>query len=158
MTKYYKLSWVGVVLWMAVIFYLSHQPAAVSSNLSSDITEFIINAVEDVFPDTGIDIRDLNHIVRKNAHFIAYFILGILMVNAFKGSVLPRRRSVIWALVFSVLYAMSDEFHQLFIPGRSGEVRDVFIDSTGAFFGIAFFIGFRKIRKWNQKKGSSSII
>lgn len=147
MTKYKKLSWLAVFLWMALIFYLSHQPSSVSSELSSGITEFIINAAEKLVPDIGIDLRDFHYIVRKNAHFIAYFILGILSINAIKSDKISGKHSIFLALGISVLYAMSDEFHQLFIAGRSGEVRDVFIDSSGALAGIVIYSGVMRIRK-----------
>ena len=48
------------------------------------------------------------------------------------------KKAIIIAFLGTFLYACSDEFHQLFIPGRSGEFRDVMIDSTGGIIGIVF--------------------
>lgn len=130
------IAWVAVASWMSIIFILSHQPASVSSGLSSGITEFLLGIIADWFPGSDSRVEEFHTLVRKYAHFIAYFILGVLLVNALgrwgelKGQVL------ISAFAISVLYAASDEFHQLFIAGRSGEVRDVLIDSAGAATGI----------------------
>jgi len=129
-------SWTAVIVWMALIFYLSHQPATQSNELSSGITNFIVKAVENVAPNLDFDISGFNYLVRKNAHFIAYLILGVLTFNALRVSGGRGARSVVIALGICVLYAISDEVHQLFIPGRSGEVKDVLIDSAGASVGI----------------------
>ncbi|UNC93967.1 VanZ family protein [Candidatus Contubernalis alkalaceticus] len=133
------LSWTAVIIWMGLIFYLSHQPAVESSRLSQGITEVIIQAVEKVFPNLEFDLRNLNHFVRKNAHFCAYLILGFLVVKALWISGAAGVKGMVLALVICVLYAVSDEVHQMFIPGRSGEVRDVFIDSVGAGIGIGLY-------------------
>lgn len=129
-------SWIAVIVWMALIFYLSHQPATQSNELSSGITAFIVKAVENVAPNLDFDISGFNHLVRKNAHFVAYLVLGVLTFNALRVSGVRGFRNVVIALGICILFAISDEVHQLFIPGRSGEVRDVLIDSAGASVGI----------------------
>ena len=70
------ISWLIVLLWMALIFFLSSQPADLSNELSTGITETIARAIERIIPGTEIIIGELNHIVRKNAHFIAYLVSG----------------------------------------------------------------------------------
>lgn len=117
--------------WMGCIFYLSHQPGSESSELSSNIVIVILSVVGNIIP-FDIDVSIFHTMIRKSAHFFAYFILGMLFYWALE------RMKVRWlyALLFSFLYAVSDEIHQLFIPGRSGEFRDVFIDSCGALVGI----------------------
>lgn len=91
--------------------------------------------------------------VRKSAHFFIYFVLGILMIS-FVGEF---RNINYIALLISIsicfLYACSDEVHQLFVSGRSGEACDVFIDTFGSFFGvIIYFICYTKYRKVKEKK------
>jgi VanZ family protein len=108
-------SWAAVIFWMALIFYLSHQPATESNGLSTGITETIIKTVEKIAPNANFDIRSFNHMVRKNAHFIAYLVLGVLTFNALRRSGVRGYRSVVLALVICVIYAISDEVHQLFI-------------------------------------------
>ncbi|MGF7185304.1 VanZ family protein [Desulfitispora alkaliphila] len=142
-----SISWAAVILWMVLIFYLSHQPAPESNELSKGITKGVVNTTERVAPNAEFDIRSLNHIIRKNAHFFAYFVLGLLVINALRVSGVNGTRSLILALGICVLYAVSDEVHQLFIPGRSGELRDVLIDSAGASVGIGVYMLVSKRRK-----------
>lgn len=140
-------SWAAVIVWMALIFYLSHQPATESNEQSTGITEIIITTLENLVPNAEIDIRGFHHMVRKNAHFIAYFILGVLVINSLRVSGVRGYRSMVLALGICVLYAISDEVHQLFIPGRSGEVSDVLIDSAGASVGIDVYLVFCRMKK-----------
>lgn len=139
MTKSKLVSWIAVVLWMGVIFLFSNQPATDSRELSSGITEFILTAIEKVSPEISGHVDTLHHIVRKNAHFTIYLILGALVLNALKKNGVRGYRNLIFALAICVVYATTDELHQLLIPGRSGEVKDVLIDSSGALTGIVFY-------------------
>jgi VanZ family protein len=139
------LSWAAVVIWMATIFYLSHQPGTTSSGLSSGITKVIIHTIETIAPDRDFHIGAFHHYVRKNAHFFAYMLLGILVLNALRSSSVVGYRKAGLALLICVLYAASDEIHQLFIAGRSGEIRDVGIDSAGACVGIVIWMVVGKV-------------
>lgn len=132
-------AWLAVVGWMALIFFLSHQPASVSSGLSSGITEFLLEMVNSIFPDSDAGVEQFHTFVRKNAHFIAYLILGFLLVNAVGNWRELSGRAMLVSFIVAVLYAASDEFHQLFIDGRSGELRDVGIDSAGAAAGVVLY-------------------
>ncbi|MEH7223203.1 VanZ family protein [Bacillus sp. JJ1566] len=80
------LSWTVVILWMAAIFHFSHQPVTKSNNLSKGIATTIVEKVEKVSPDREFTISKVNHIVRKNAHFFVYLVLGLLVLNALKRS------------------------------------------------------------------------
>lgn len=140
------ISWLLVVLWMALIFYLSHQPATESNRLSTGITERVVDIIERVTSDIDFDVSNFNHILRKNAHLFAYLILGVLVSNALKGNGIEGAKRILIALAICILYAISDEVHQLFIPGRAGQVRDVIIDSAGAVVGILGYIVFGKLK------------
>ena len=131
-----SLSWITVILLMTLIFYFSHQPVTISNDLSTGVTERIIETVEIVAPIEDINVDLINHIVRKNAHFFLYFFLGIFVLNALKNSGINGYRSGGIALFFCMTYAASDEVHQLFVTGRGAQVKDVLIDSTGAATGI----------------------
>jgi VanZ family protein len=63
-------------------------------------------------------------------HFLAYFILGLLAILAFEGLV-ARGRAPLYGVVFSLLYAFSDEWHQSFVPGRMASGQDLVMDSLG---------------------------
>ena len=134
-------SWLLVLSWMLLIFSLSAQPAEQSSQLSGGITVTVIETVEKVMPNLSINRDTLSHLIRKNAHFFAYLILGVLVTNAlYYSTKMQVKKQIILSFIICVLYAISDEVHQLFVPGRSGEVKDVLIDSAGA--GVGIFIYF----------------
>ena len=139
MKKYIFL--VLVILWMSLIFSLSDRSAVESTSNSNVIIDFIIDCSSKI---TGRDFNEveiqnfydvLEFPVRKSAHFILYFILGILVflfINEFKYSVNDK---MIITLLICLIYAFSDEIHQLFVSGRSGEFRDVLIDFLGSILG-----------------------
>ena len=132
------LSWVVVLLWMVFIFKLSSQPANESKELSSRVTEFVVETVEKV-TSKKFEVEDLGHIVRKNAHFFSYLIFGVLVMNAFRRLGAKGFKSCIHALIFSMLYAVSDEVHQAFVPGRGPQITDVLIDSLGVITGVLIY-------------------
>jgi vanZ family protein len=140
------LNYVIVCSWDLVIFTLSHQPAAVSSGQSG----VIVGHLQQAMP--GVSTAILTFLVRKSAHIIAYFILGILMYRALRITIRCWRTRTVasLALLSCSLYAVTDEIHQLFVPGRSGELRDVMIDSIAALVGVglcAWMMRWRSLRK-----------
>lgn len=137
-------SWAAVFLWLAFIFYLSNQPAAESNGLSKNITKVIFETIDKVIDldqsDTNIGlVEKFNHLIRKYAHFTLYLVLGILVTNAMIISGLIGYKTLIYSLLFCIIYAISDEVHQLFVLGRSAQVTDVLIDSLGSFIGIGLY-------------------
>lgn len=141
----------------AIIFYFSHQVADESSKQSSRLVEFISNVIPTIKnmeePDKTILKEEiLTPIVRKTAHFSIYAMLGIL-TTSFMLTIENKKigKIMIIALLFCFLYAITDEFHQTFIIGRSGEFRDVLIDTTGACIGSFLVIGINNIIRKNRK-------
>jgi len=133
------VPWIPVVLWMILIFYMSHQPAVVSDGLSTGITQKLMEFIEKVFSNSELNMDSVNHYVRKNAHFMEYLILGVLVINALRKSGMTGGKGITFALLMCILYASSDEYHQLFVQGRAGRVTDVLIDSSGALTGILLY-------------------
>ena len=129
-------SWGLVVFWMGAIFYFSHQSAFESGRLSRRVTLFVVDLLKKAAPRVEVEEQKTHHIVRKNAHFFMYFVLGILLLNALQRSGAEGEWALLSAVFLSAVYAASDEFHQLFVPGRSGNVKDVFIDTAGSISGI----------------------
>jgi VanZ family protein len=68
----------------------------------------------------------------KSSHAFFFGVLAVLFYRALVGEGLTRKRAAIRAIIFTVLYGASDEFHQMFTQGREARVRDVFIDGIGA--------------------------
>ncbi|KMJ59063.1 VanZ family protein [Bacillus sp. LL01] len=143
------LSWGSVLGWMALIFYLSAQHAEQSANLSGGITDAVKVFVDQVAPESNINIESLSYFVRKNAHFFAYLLLGLFSLNALRRSGVTLGKSAALAFTISVLYAISDEVHQLFVPGRIGQVSDVLLDSAGALVGIGLYL---LVRRWRSRR------
>ena len=79
----------------------------------------------------------MQFIVRKGAHFAIFLTLGALCQLAMSTYNIKLKRRVISALSISLVYAIFDEVHQTFVPGRAGQVRDVLIDFAGALTGVA---------------------
>lgn len=138
------ISWTAVVLWMALIFLLSAQVGDDSGSLSGGITAFVFKAINGVFPGIDLDMETMHHIIRKFAHFFAYFMLGMFILNALTCDKNCERRDFLVALIICVLYAASDEIHQSFVPGRGPAIKDVLIDSSGAFTGLMVLIFIKK--------------
>lgn len=120
-----------LVLWMLVIFLLSNQTGSESTSLSDKV-------ICSIFNDCNPEIYSF--IVRKIAHFILYFILGIFTIINFKIN----KENMIYALLICIIYAFTDEIHQMFINNRSGEVRDIIIDSLGSLSSIFLIYKFKK--------------
>jgi len=140
-------SWITVILWITLIFYLSHQSATDSNKLSIGVTGGIVERVDNVSPDNELDIGNFNHIVRKNAHFFIYLVLGVLVVNALRRSGVYIYKSIRLAFFICVLYSITDELHQLFVPDRGAQMEDMLIDSAGAIVGIGVYLVFRRAKK-----------
>ena len=152
MTAYKRISWIAAFSWMAVIFYLSHQPGSASSDLSSGVVAALLSFMDQVAPNLEFDIESFHTFVRKNAHFIAYFLLSLLSLNAWRSSGFRGLKQLGLGFGMAVLFAATDEIHQLFIDGRSGEVRDVLIDGAGAGLGVVVYAVADKLwRLWNEK-------
>lgn len=131
---------------MIGIFYFSSQTAIQSSGLSSNLTEKILVAIQDLFHITSDSKQDsflfhmIEIIIRKAAHMTEYAILAVTVGYPLYKFGKRKWRLILWSEVISVIYAMTDEFHQLFVPGRSGQISDVFIDGCGAFLGCFIFV------------------
>ncbi|SDO39232.1 VanZ family protein [Alkalicoccus daliensis] len=148
MRKQQITAWVLVLLWMSLIFYFSHQPGDTSSELSGGITETLLYILQSVLPVTFSE-EAMHTLIRKGAHFFVYFVLGILTLRALHSSRIHGASAVVYALCICILYAITDEVHQLFIPGRAGTITDVAIDSAGAAAGIALYL---LVSQWWRKK------
>lgn len=141
-SKYKKrISILLVIIWMILIFTMS----SFSSTESNNQSNFIIDIIANIFNINNID--NLNLIIRKLAHFTEYFILGVLVYNMTYNY----NKKTFIAIIICVLYAISDEFHQMIVPGRSCQLLDITIDSSGSITGIyiikTFINNLKKTRK-----------
>ena len=120
-----KNKWfIFTILWMFLIFWFSNQDAT-NSTIQSN---FFLK----LFPFLPV------FIIRKAAHMTLYAILGFFVYHCFEKAKISK------VLFVCFLYACSDEFHQLFIPGRSGQFSDVCIDLCGTCIGLVLFLSIKK--------------
>lgn len=139
---------------MVCIFIFSCENADKSSDTSGTIVDLIINIFYKNFNDMTLaeqtEILDLiSHIIRKTAHFVIYAALGFF---AFLTSGHKRLfcRQTLWIVLFCGLYAVSDEIHQYFVPGRACMIRDMLLDTCGSITGIT--ASFLLVKLFHRKK------
>ncbi|NTU88299.1 MAG: VanZ family protein [Actinobacteria bacterium] len=147
MRWYSVLAWLCVVAWMVAIFMFSAQPADESNAQSGSVVELIARVVYPGYADLSLDeqaqvVERYQYVVRKCGHFTEYLILGALCTVASRQSFFLEDRAsrrkygaALFAVALSVLYAVSDEIHQLYVVGRSCRLTDVLIDASGAIVG-----------------------
>lgn len=136
------LSVILLLFWMVMIFNLSAENADMSSETSGRIIDKIISILMPDYKNLSDieqeEIRgNFQFITRKSAHFTIYGILGILAflcIATYKS--IPIIHRLLSPALFCLIYSVSDELHQRFVPGRSGELRDVMIDFCGSLLGI----------------------
>ncbi len=141
--------WLPVLAFMALIFSASSDRK--SAQHSSRIIEPLLRWLFPHLTDDTVGL--IVFLVRKCAHLTEYAILGLLLWRAMRASSAPGARGWSWRLVRNVLlcaalYAMTDEFHQWFVPDRQASVWDVLIDSAGAAAGLLGLWALGRWRKW----------
>ena len=94
--------------------------------------------------------------VRKTAHFTIFLLLGVSLISLVKEYMIINYKTLLFALFIAIIYACSDEVHQLFVIGRSARILDVFIDSFGSLFGITIYYLFYVWRNKNEQKKAIS--
>jgi len=151
------ISWLPAILMMVIIFSFSSKPAVTSAENSLTIANGILTTFEkisNVEIQEAIRIQRLNSIdfiVRKGAHCFEFAVLAASIAFCFWTWGKRGKLLLVMSIVFSAVYATTDELHQLFVPGRSGQIKDVCIDTTGAIIGTLIFYFIVTIY-WNAKK------
>ncbi len=134
-----------IVIWMVVIFSFSNQGGTKSSNTSQKVTKVIIDMVGNNSKAQNEQfIANLEKVIRKLAHYSIYTVGGILIMSYSYTLDKPRRQQVCGSLIFGAFYAVTDELHQFFVPGRSARFFDIGIDTLGVLTGIGIYIVLRK--------------
>lgn len=84
--------------------------------------------------------------MRKFGHWTEYFVLAVLMLRALRNETGKtwELRHAVYTLVFILLYALSDELHQTFVPSRTASFGDVMIDVLGGICGILWIVWYRR--------------
>lgn len=141
------ISWLLVIIWASLIFVMSGMDTNESNSKSKNTLNEIVEKTVETTNGMGIIdkhpsenrmkdfIEKYNYLFRKFAHASEYFILTILLLIALKNSGVVGKKIFVFAICICFLYACSDEFHQLFVDGRTGQFSDTLIDTSGGIIG-----------------------
>lgn len=136
-----------IILTLAVcviIFALSADNADESNAKSDPISDSMIIKILETFDLDEEQIEFVLEktvvIIRKTAHFAEYALLGFLLAAVCTSFYKSRKSTLIISQICGSAYAVSDEIHQYFVPGRSCQIKDMLIDSGGVLCGIIFLL------------------
>lgn len=145
------------IIWMILIFGFSSRDGDLSGEDSGRVGRLVgewfvpgFDEWSEAKQNAFVDKVDFP--IRKTAHATEYAILGILILGAIYET--NKRQLYTFGIpwLLGTIYAGTDEFHQLFVPGRSGQIRDVMIDSCGVFVGVLIAGCVINYRKKARKK------
>lgn len=128
--------WIITFVVIISIFYATQSPGFTGSHTKGLLYSFLSSFFD---PNPSV-IWTINVIIRKTGHIVAFGILAVFLYLALSKT----RRPFLYAWVITTVYAVVDEFHQGFIPGRTSSFADVVLDSFGAFLALMII---KKIRK-----------
>lgn len=147
------ITTITIISWLLLIFNLSAMTSQDSNSKSTGLTEKLISKVLDATNEAGITDSHpddtklakaatlINAPIRKVAHATVYFVLALILLAV--GRVIFGSRKYLLtcalALLFCFIFAMTDEYHQTFVDGRTGQFSDVLIDTAGACVGTLLF-------------------
>ncbi len=143
-----------VLLCMIIIFLFSSKNSTISNGMSKKLINSGVVFYEKVFDkevDNNYIVNKFNYPIRKLAHYSIYFLLGIFVYNVIYCMKVKYKSIIAFLICF--LYASLDEFHQLFVSGRTGQFRDIVIDTLGALTAIIILsLCYKKIAKRSKIK------
>ena len=159
------------IIWMVTIFKLSGMNSKNSNGKSTNILSIFIEDTLDLTNEYGITsshptdekidraVSLINAPMRKVIHASVYFVLAFFVMTVF--NILFNHKKYILTLLLSLIicigFAASDEFHQTFVNGRTGQILDVLIDSAGAIVGMIFYSTYYIVYRNGYKSGQRSI-
>jgi VanZ family protein len=141
-----------LLAWMIVIFLFSNQVSHTSSAQSAVFVGFLESL------HVSLPEQVLTFLTRKAAHTFIYFVLGILMFNVVRSYNISTRRALWMSIIFVCGYACTDEFHQIFVSGRSPEITDVMIDTCGGALGVAAYYAMSKLRIRSARNSAQPVV
>lgn len=161
--KWSNIAGILAIIWMCVIFFFSAQTKEESSVVSEGFSYRMVSSTGLLF-HLHIDEEQLREIagaierfVRKGAHMTEFAILALLLYGWLCRWQLSRLHRAAAATILAVLYACSDEVHQLFVAGRAGRFSDVLIDSAGVVLGMTVFLLILKLaERLRRRRGRNA--
>lgn len=136
-----RLFLILTLLWMGVIFFFSSRNGDTSIQDSNRVGQLAGEIFVPGYEDWTSEEQDefaarIDHPIRKTAHALEYALLGMLVFGAVYMPQKRNRYNLMLSWLIATVYAVSDEVHQLYVPGRSGQVSDVCLDSCGVLAGV----------------------
>ena len=171
------ISTIFVLVWMITVFIFSSQDgtqtlntsgafiyaieSTVNGNDTPQVESYSSNKTDTVNTQDSNNEKynysqELQTFVRKNAHYFLYTIGGIILSVFFYAFFKENNKIYLFAILTGMLYAMSDEFHQRFVAGRTSRITDVGIDTLGVITGTILFMIFINILIKSRKKKSEN--
>lgn len=142
------ISWLLVIIWLSFIFTMSSFNGDSSDKTSKGLIYNTVKITIKISNKIGIIKKDiseneinnitkkLDHPVRKLAHMTEYFILAYLLLNVFNVSGIKTKYIYLIVILICFIYSCTDEYHQTYISGRSGNITDLLIDTSGSIIYI----------------------
>ena len=128
-----------------IIFGFSSQNGEESGNVSAKIARFVLEKIP--IEKNEQNLKRTEGIIRKIAHFYIYAWVGFLVMSFFSTYSIKETKRIMISLGIGILYAISDEIHQSFVPGRSCKITDVMLDTMGVLLGILMLLTILEIHK-----------
>lgn len=156
------LAWLPALTIAGAIFLFSNQPADLSTASSNRLSQLLLHlgsqmqmiSVENA--NIPALLAQMEMPIRKSAHILEFSLLNLSILYALHAWAMKGRKWIGTSWLCTVLYACTDEFHQLFVPGRAGMVTDVLIDSIGVTL-ISIFLLLRLYWVERKRKGKFDI-
>jgi VanZ family protein len=152
--RQFVMIWLPLILWAMLLFILSSyqypEKTAVVTNFEQQFDQIDIPSISirPLLPQQtlteAITLASKNETARRSVHVFLYLVLGFLTLRAIRTTRNPHPGWV--SFLAGNLYGLSDEFHQVFIPGRTFQLLDLAADAFGVLFGVLLFQLFMKIR------------
>ena len=141
----HKIFLILAIIWMGVIYGYSAQPGDESGETSiwagTMFARIFVPGFDDWSETEQIEFAEkIDHLVRKAAHFTEYAILGFLVAGTYATKDKSKKKNILIPWLLATIYAATDELHQVFVPGRDGNIKDVLLDSAGCIFGVTMML------------------
>lgn len=148
-----RRAWCFVIGWMAVIFWFSGAGFS-AAHTAPMLGPLLMRLFPAITPEL---IESVHFAIRKLGHWTEYFVLAVLLLRALtvERSAASMRRQTAISILGAMLFALSDEWHQSFVPGREASLADVTLDSFGALCGATLY-ALLKTRKSQQSRSISA--
>jgi len=131
---------ISIIILLGFVYFFSSMDYFKTNNVSRKFTKSIVGIVGKNKSEREINsfVNRANTYVRKMAHLFLFFNLGVFVSLVMKSKYKLEIRYSILAVIICMIFGGLDEFHQMFVPGRSSRFADVIIDTVGSLLGILF--------------------